>query len=356
MIEEINPYLSIVIASRNDDHGGNLIQRRQVSLNSLFEQLERHKIKSEIILVEWNPPSGRPLIKDIIKWPSQMKYCTIRIIEVPNSIHQRYEHSDKFSINIVAAVNCGIRRARGEFILPGVSDLFYSEELMYFIASDKLKIDERYRVDRCDVNRKVLNCKNNKLEYCKKNILKIHGCQSYGYESLPNLHTDACGDFQLMSKKYWHILHGYWESDIIGGFVDSILSYSSFAAGVKEIVLKDPLRIYHIDHGSSFSSKMKTHRPFFQRALSFFFNILRPIIPVKIRKKMVFLYHKAISKNSKTEVCGVKVLDYLEYLKIAREVVAKKRSFIFNDDNWGLAKESLSESVVNVAEWDNYKN
>ena len=84
-----NPYLSIVITSRNDDHGGNMMQRRQVSFNGLFEQLERHQIKSEIILVEWNPPADKPRLKDIIKWPSGLKYCTVRIIEVPALIHQR---------------------------------------------------------------------------------------------------------------------------------------------------------------------------------------------------------------------------------------------------------------------------
>lgn len=39
-----SPYLSIVITSRNDDHGGNMLQRMQVSLSGLLEQLEKHKI------------------------------------------------------------------------------------------------------------------------------------------------------------------------------------------------------------------------------------------------------------------------------------------------------------------------
>lgn len=39
-----NPYLSIVITSRNDDHGGNMLRRMQVSISGLLEQLEKHKI------------------------------------------------------------------------------------------------------------------------------------------------------------------------------------------------------------------------------------------------------------------------------------------------------------------------
>ena len=55
-----NPYLSIVITSRNDEHGYNALQRMQVSLSGLLEQLEKHKIESELILVDWNRPADRP--------------------------------------------------------------------------------------------------------------------------------------------------------------------------------------------------------------------------------------------------------------------------------------------------------
>lgn len=350
-----NPYLSIVIASRNDDHGENLIQRRQASLDGLFEQLEGHRIESEIIIVEWNPPADKPLLKDVIIWPNKMRYCTIKIIEVPFSIHQKYDNFEKFLINVVAAVNCGIKRARGEFILPGVSDLFYSEELMTFIASKALKINERYRVDRCDVKRDVLNCHNlkDKLRCCEDNIIRIHGFDFQGHKGLPLLHTDACGDFQLMSRKYWHLLRGYWESDIVGGFVDSILSYCSFSAGVKEVVLNDPLRIYHIDHSSNFNSRIKIYRPFFHKTLSSCFNYFKFIIPMKTRKKIIFSYHKAIKKKSKSEILGTPVLDYIDYLDLAREIVSKKRSYVLNNKDWGLAKEVLSETIINVADWDN---
>ena len=61
------PYLSIVIASRNDEHGGNALPRMQVALNGLLDQLERYRIESELILVDWNPPTDKPWLKDIIK-------------------------------------------------------------------------------------------------------------------------------------------------------------------------------------------------------------------------------------------------------------------------------------------------
>ena len=98
------PYLSIVITSRNDDHGGNMLRRMQVSLGGLLEQLEKYRIESELILVDWNPPADKPLLKDVVKWPDKLRYCTIRVIVVPSSIHQRYEYSDIIPMNMVVAI------------------------------------------------------------------------------------------------------------------------------------------------------------------------------------------------------------------------------------------------------------
>jgi hypothetical protein len=134
-----SPYLSIVVPSRNDEHGGNTLRRMQVFFSGLLEQLEKYKIDSELILVEWNPPPDRPLLKDVIKWPAGLKYCTIRVIIVPPSIHRRYKNSNKAPFHFTVATNSGIRRARGQYILPAGIDLLYSDELMAFIAGRQLK-------------------------------------------------------------------------------------------------------------------------------------------------------------------------------------------------------------------------
>ena len=125
-----NPYLSIVLFSRNDDHGGNMLQRMQVSINGRLEQLEKYRIESELILVDWNPPAGKPLLKEIIQWPSGLRYCSIRVIEVPYRVHSRYKYHKKIHIHTTAAANTAIRRARGKFILQGLMYSLYEEELI----------------------------------------------------------------------------------------------------------------------------------------------------------------------------------------------------------------------------------
>jgi len=58
------------------------------------------------------------------------------------------------------------------------------------------------------------------------------------------LHTNAAGNFILMSRVHWFDLRGFPELDLPSGHVDSLLCYAAHHAGVREQVLEDPLRIY----------------------------------------------------------------------------------------------------------------
>src|SRR5207245_3627775 len=64
------------------------------------------------------------------------------------------------------------------------------------------------------------------------------------------LHTNACGDFTLMAREHWMDLRGYPEFDTYSFNIDSVLCYAAHHAGVLEEVLEDPLRVYHIEHGT----------------------------------------------------------------------------------------------------------
>lgn len=346
---ECSPYLTLVICSRNDNHGGNALRRMQVSFSGVLGQLERYCIESELILIDWNPPPDKPILKEVIEWPCGLNYCTIRIIEVPPSIHRRYRYHDKMPMHATLAVNCGIRRSRGQFILPGTIDLLYSDDLMCYIASKKLKSDHRYRIDRCDVDRNVVqfNTLREQLEYCEKNIIhRHHFAPGEPHDSFPRLHTNNCGDFQLMSRKYWIQLRGYREADIIVAHVDGLLSYASYVAGVKEVILSDPMRLYHIDHDDKFNDRLRVSRPYLETLISF------PFIPERVRNKIISLYRKFLGDRTKSEVYGIATLSHSEYLNLCRDMVAGKRPYIFNGDQWGLGEENLPEFVISTAVWD----
>lgn len=344
-----NPYLSIVITARNDNHGGHMLERMQMMLNGLFEQLEKYRLESEIILVDWNAPSDKPLLKEALKWPSHLKYCTIRVIEVSPRIHQRYKDHEKRAMHSAVAFNTGFRRARGQFILTGMIDLLYSEELMAFISQKKLKNDQRYRVNRCDIDRGILQYKSLKeqLKFAQKHIFTRNEHLPHNIKGFPELYTNGCGDFQLMSKHYWHLLRGYRKAGIVSAHLDGILSYASYAAGVEEIVLKQPMEIYHIDHDNKWTDKIKTHQSSFEKWVS-----SCRFLPRKLKSLILALYYKLGGRETELEVDGVAIPKNSEFVKICQEILSKKRSYIFNDENWGLGNEKLPESVINKADWN----
>ena len=72
-------HLSIVAASRNDDHGGALLHRMQHFIDGFVAQCCRHSLSAELILVEWNPPLDRPRLKEVLRWPADLGPLSIRM-------------------------------------------------------------------------------------------------------------------------------------------------------------------------------------------------------------------------------------------------------------------------------------
>jgi hypothetical protein len=145
------PYISVVATARNDDHGGNLLGRMQVFIDAWINQAKRHRLSSELILVEWNPPRERERLAAALRWPPDTGPCQVRIIQVPPEVHARYRHAAALPLYQMIAKNVGIRRARGEFILATNIDIVFSDELMMFLSERRLEKSRMYRIDRTDV-------------------------------------------------------------------------------------------------------------------------------------------------------------------------------------------------------------
>ncbi len=339
-----NPYLSIIVYSRND----NYYTRLKACINGILVQAERHHLRSELILVEWNPLSGRPLIKDVFPWPKRSNFCSVRIIVVPASIHLRYDHSDKYPMHHFVARNVGIRRARGKFILSITNDILFSDELMEYLASEELDKDVMYRIDRYDVKRDaaLLHSLDQQLAYCQKNILVVNRRLESGFwgsTNVPYLHTNASGDFLLLSKDRWHLLHGFPETDVVGMHIDGALCYMAYLAGAKEEILLDPMRIYHIDHDSIWK------RPEHNWLGTF---CLRAVRPKCVARGLASLVCKFFPTRSRLDVMGIPHLSYAQYRSIVLDMISGKRSIIYNDDSWGLGQDNLDEYLVVSAEWE----
>lgn len=352
-------HLTIVATSRNDDHGGNLLQRMQLFIDGLTAQCERHGLNAELVLVEWNPPPDRPRLSEALSWPRDPAPCPVCIVEVPAEIHQRFKYSDRLPLFQMIAKNVGIRRARGRFILATNIDILFSDELVQFLASDQLLPGYLYRIDRHDVPASIPTDATiqDQLEYCRRNVLRMNGRTgtqdlSTGefhriYSRIPHLpqpvhallsaclprrvrtrwllgeyfwyfterarlHTNASGDFALMAKEHWFDLRGYPELEMFSLHLDSLFCYMAHHGGARELVLEEPMRIYHIEHTAGWTPEAEVN------------GTLR----------------------ARLDSLGLPQLSFEQVDAWATQMRREDRPIIFNNEEWGLVNEDLPETLV----------
>ncbi|MEO8593438.1 MAG: hypothetical protein ABI759_08950 [Candidatus Solibacter sp.] len=169
------PYVSVVVAARNDNHGGNMLGRMQAFLDAWMVQAERYGLASEIVVVEWNPPPGSPRLNEALRWPQTALSCEVRFVEVAGEIHERFAHSDVIPLHQMIAKNAGIRRARGEFVLVTNLDIIFSPVMMQFLAARQLQQGVMYRLDRLDIASSLPEGGDvdELLRFCEGNVLRV---------------------------------------------------------------------------------------------------------------------------------------------------------------------------------------
>ncbi len=247
---------------------------------------------------------------------------------MPNELHGRLENSDRIPLFEWIAKNVGVRRARGRFVLVTNADIVFNRELIEFLNNGKLSPRYLYRIDRYDVGAIVpLEVPfDQRLRFCAENAIRVRtafgtfpvrpalrrNLQMYrGYlkklnpweaarwfklKFLLKVHTGAPGDFTLMAREAWHNLRGHPEMPS-QRHIDSYLCAMAMSAGLSQVVLKSPLRIYHQDHDSS-------------------------------------------------EMAARPATDYDVFWRDTVKMLKSRRPIIPNDENWGLGNEQLPESTV----------
>jgi hypothetical protein len=305
-------------------------------LNAQLGLWKKHGLDAELILVEWNPPEDQPRFKDALTWPTCLDPGTIRIIEVPGQIHKQFLNSDKIPMFEYVGRNVGIRRARGEYVLVTSPEVIFNEDLIKFLTSRRLSRDCFYRADRYDVDATVPLQANveEQLAFCAKHVSRVDvrggtiilrrppiglGRISFALQRIlfrfnsyvrgkrrieDRLHTNASGDFLLMLRDHWHLLRGFPELPTFGHF-DGYLCVMAASAGLHEVVLRSPMRMYHQDHA-------------------------RPMDWTGRRP----------SRSSRP------VTSYDLWVRHSKEMLRLRKPMMFNDENWGLGDRNLNEDAI----------
>jgi len=125
------------------------------------------------------------------------------------------------------------------------------------------------------------------------------------------LHTNASGDFQLLARERWLSLRGYPEFDMYSMNIDSVFCFAAEYGGAREEMLSDPMRIYHIEHGSGSGWTPKGEQK---------------------------LWDRLAAKR-------VPVLDNEDVLQWGAQMRRLKAPMIFNHEDWGLANIDFQETT-----------
>lgn len=273
--------LSIVVMGRNDNYGGDFIERAKLFLRNVAYKAKKTNIRIEIIFVNWNPlPEEQPIDKSLRFHSTEL--VKFRIITVSKYIHEMFENSRKIPVFEYMAKNVGIRRATGRFILVTNPDIILTEDFFNILRAG-LSDEYFYRTNRYDLGVPIKSLKKINLEdidkFCKKHVRIIFYKNSvrylsirdkieaflkgmyrytknklysninfqqknYHFESL--IHTRAVGDFMLMSKKSWFTLRGYpelpWDE-----YIDGFMPVMAYSSGLKQYIIDEPI-IYHVKH------------------------------------------------------------------------------------------------------------
>jgi hypothetical protein len=347
------PYVSFVSYFRNDSYTSDFELRVRRATSFLVHQLQRAAIESELILVEWNPPSDQPLIIESLGSLPQGGCVQIRGIIVGEEHHHKFIGSREWGMNPAAAANVGLRRAQGRFVTPKAADTYLSDEIIAAIARRDLHENGLYRCDRCDVSLSVRD-----LQELKDAALlaRLESLDSTRLSRMPHppqwhirdLHTNACGDFLLMSRNTWHSVRGFPLDDTVLSLdCDSLIMHAAVALGSHEICLPPSCRIFKGRHPRLFTNRITQVWSPLQSAVDRFLANLRWWRLQTIGRSL-FDYPKRKVRGVDS-VLGPSI--ERNFVKLAEEWAHGAVPQLSQPENWGLVDQPLEERLLCRAAW-----
>jgi hypothetical protein len=251
--------ISIVVVGRNDNHGYNLSKRVSSSLNSMAQMLSEG---DEIIFVDWNTPNGYPVMPVSIKDDLLPKTKSLlRIIRVPQLVHNSVSEGSNRALIEPLARNVGIRRAspNSKWILSSNTDILFASPSgksfreIFENLEESLWLTYRFEIpefvwDSFD-RRNPKSTSDRILQwYRDESILNRIRVNSFSGADFPI--PDGVGDFQLATKSLWDKLTGFPEEMKKGWHIDTRLSLQMgrVSPNKPQLISESELVIFHQNH------------------------------------------------------------------------------------------------------------
>ncbi len=341
------PYLSFVTWGRNDGYTHDYVRRVNRATGCLANQLERAGVESEIIIVEWNPASGNPLLLDVLDLPQNLSKVAIRGIIVGAKHHDQLAGSNERGLHAGAAANVGIRRAKGSFVTPKANDTFLSPEVIVRIARQDLDPDGIYRVDRHDLEipGSVWALDDDAFLAALATLPSTQHSwiEQSPYWRLRELHTNACGDFTLLGAAYWHLLRGHpVDNTVLSLDIDSMVMHAAAAHGVCEYRWPSDCKIFKPFHDNLNSARITQVWHSWQRVLDRF--LANHVSLDAAHRARVWLNYPRRKVRGVPSVLGPSI--ERNFVRPASRWARGVYPIPTQQENWGLADEALEERIL----------
>jgi hypothetical protein len=249
------PSLAIVVTARNDGYGGDPVERIVKPLQFNAARLAGHGVACEIILVEWDPVPGRPLLAELL--PSHLDeldpLCTLRRIVVDAEYQRALTQNPHAGYLEYVAKNVGIRRAGAPWILVSNVDILLGRAVTDAIAAGRLVTGTIYRAPRYDVTLGVdqagltWDALEDPANLFNRPVLR------------PPLFSSGSGDFLLADRGTFHSLRGFnevYRAARLG--IDRNFLAKAYGAGCPIAAIDGP--VYHLNHPGSFRTSKSSMR------------------------------------------------------------------------------------------------
>ena len=251
--------ISIVVVGRNDNHGYNLSKRVSSSLNSMAQMLSEG---DEIVFVDWNTPIGYPVMPVSIKDDLLPKTKSLlRIIRVPQLVHNLVSEGSNRALIEPLARNVGIRRAsaNSKWILSSNTDILFASPSgknfreIFQNLEESLWLTYRFEIPEFvwdDLDRRNPESTSDRLLqwYRDGSVLNRIRVDSASGADFPI--PDGVGDFQLATKSLWDKSTGFPEEMKKGWHVDTRLSLQMgrISPNKPQLISESDLVIFHQNH------------------------------------------------------------------------------------------------------------
>eukprot|EP00960_Hanusia_phi_P057581 763605-Hanusia_phi.AAC.2 len=281
--------LSVILAVRNDEHGGNFLERFYKSLESLSKfSWSSHGLRVEIVVCVWEDPPGKPLLLESLRKGGRRflaegyfhdSAVTIRLIEVPREVARAVSNPLNLSMPQYVAKNVAMRRSYGRYVLVTNADCLLGFGLaMAVVDLVRGREEEEERKRFFVAFRQDLSAEDSWLEFPFDGVAIVHEgevfnplqellAESYPLHEFGNVYRETdrflsllnVGDFLLLPRRALEESWGYSEYHHPFGLDAELVCRLSLLHNFTATLIAPPNFLFHLYHPHAYNF---SHPPF----------------------------------------------------------------------------------------------